>query len=506
MFRHRFPLKSKIAAGALAALILAIAWSSGGAAASGNPQQSAAPNGPPAVNTSQSSGRAVNVYLDDLPVAFPIQPFLMGSTTMVPLRALSEALGFTVTWDESGSVRCQKGDISIDLVLGSSTVRVNEAEVILPEPPCLSGDHTVIPLRFFSEAMGFEVNWEPDTYTAWVKSPKSPVPVWGFYALGTTGYSSWQDLFGDTYPYPLEPGPETPASHITGAILGWFAVSENGRITSEGHVSGFSRPDGWGSVMMLLRATKSKAYAMYYADNAGGNLSDILCSPAKRQRLATSIASSAAGFDGAVLDFEGLGFDPEDAEKDAANFTAFVDTLKTYLADIPLSVVLHPQNSVYKGYDHKALGSKADSVILMAYGYEEPGKPTPTAPWKMVDEAIRLEIQEVPADKIILGLPAYGTVYSENTEGARKVLTPAARDPVGPDGVERTYSPEFACEYSTWSDGETVFHAYTESDRSLAARVSLAKRHGLGGVAIWRLGLLQEGWLDVIRSVAEPLR
>ena len=73
----------------------------------------------------------------------------------------------------------------------------------------------------------------------------------------------------------------------------------------------------------------------------------------------------------------------------------------------------------------------------MAYGYRNRETHADRA-WKMVDEAIRLEIQEVPADKIILGLPAYGTVYSETPKGAKGFDAGGKRS--GPDGVERTHS------------------------------------------------------------------
>lgn len=480
----------------------------------------------------------VGVYLDDLPIAFPISPFLKDGTTMVPLRALSEALGFTVQWHESGTIVCQKGDTSIELTIGSTLVTVNNREVALAQPPQLVDGHTVVPLRFFSEAMDYVVKWDAQSRSALVISPKEKLPVWGFYALGSSEYSSWEDFFGDKYPYPLVPGPDSPASNVAGAILGWFAVDAEGRVTDEDSDYGFRRPDAWGSAMIGMEAGGSQAIAMYFGDNRKGRLSSLLADPLKRERLAMSIASSATSFDGAAIDFEGLGLDPSERERDAVNFTAFLEALRQYLQDRPLMVIVQPLNGHYLGYDHKRIGEIADAVILMAYGYEDPRVPTPAAPWNKVEEAIRLELEQVPAGKLILGVPAYGTLYAVednppegdgegnrnpgNTAGGSPTVTllsrPAARDPVGGKipagegdaGIEtaspETYDPYLSCHYSTWESECITYHAFTESNRTLAARASLAKRHGLAGIAIWRLGLLQPGWLDALLEVASQVR
>jgi len=487
--------------------------------------------------------RAVGVYLDDVPVAFPMSPFLKGGTTMVPLRALSEALGFSVKWSDDGTVTCEKGGAAIVLRIGDPNVEANGQIITLPEPPELVMGYTVVPLRFFSETMGYTVRWDTASSSAYLVSPKSDLCVWGFYALGTPEYSSWEDFFGDKYPYPLVPGPESPASNLKGAIMGWFAVDRDGRVTDRDTVSGFRKPDGWGAAMIGMEASGAQAVAMYFAHEDGGWLSSLLADPAKRQQLAMSIASTSASFDGVAIDFEGLGLNSETREADAMNLNAFLDILRKYLRDRLLFVVVHPLNSEYLGYDHEHIGETADAVVLMAYGYEDPNVPSPTAPWSKVDEAIRMELEKVPARKVILGIPAYGTVYvveevpdaGEASTGssrvARLISRPAARDQVGPghsgelpDTEEpawlpgaagdarisreapETYDPYLLCHYSTWESQGATYHAFTESNRSLKARASLAKRYDLAGVAIWRLGLLEPGWLDALFEVASGLR
>lgn len=449
----------------------------------------------------------VTVLLDDLPVAFPVPPFLDGDTTMVPLRALGEALGFEIRWTDSESpIRCVKDAVTISVRLGESDVCVGDRETSMPRPAQLRDGTTVVPLRFFSETLGYRVSWDEESSTATARSAKSAMEIWGFYALGSQSYSSWDDLFGQKYPFPLTPLSSSPASKTAGAILGWFAVNSDGLIMSGGHPSGYAKPDGWEAVMMRLASFGAKRTAMFFADNRDGVLSSLLADEGTRERLAVNISLASVGFDGIALDFEGLGAGEDTREKDAANFTSFVESMKRHSADRSVSLVLPPLNSVYKGYDHRELGRVSDTIILMAYGYEDPTDPSPTAPWDRVDEAIRLETEIVPKDKVILGIPAYGTVYKEVAQAISLEARPAARERVGPDDAAAAWSPPHVSEVVEWQDADGRHLAYLESNRTLQARISLAARHGLRGVAIWRLGLLQTDWWDAVLTVTDPVR
>ncbi|MDF2924896.1 MAG: copper amine oxidase-like protein [Paenibacillaceae bacterium] len=78
-------------------------------------------------------------------------PYTAGDgTAMVPLRAIAEALGFTVTWDEaSWSVTL---DQSISLTVDKDSYAYQQgAPVQLGTPPVLAGETTYVPLQFFKE-------------------------------------------------------------------------------------------------------------------------------------------------------------------------------------------------------------------------------------------------------------------------------------------------------------------------------------------------------------------
>ncbi len=451
----------------------------------------------------------VSVLLDRLPVAFPIPPYIDEDTTMVPLRALAEALGVEVSWNAQDSraicIR-ESGDAgentTISIGIGQATAFVDGSPLILPEAAQLVRGHTVVPLRFFSEAMGFSVEWDGQTRTVSVTSPKRETEIWGFYALGSASYSSWQGMFGGEYPRESQ---DPPAAKMAGTFLGWFGVNSDGSVKDSGHPSGFSKPDGWEAVMMHGRFWKMPCLAMFYSGNDSGSLSTMLADPLRRDLLRRSISSAGASYEGVAIDFEGLGLDKEARESDAANLNSFLDELKKELGERLLVTVVPPRNSVYGGYDHKHIGQISDLVVVMAYGYEDPATPSPTAPWSKVDEAIRMELELVPGNKVLLGLPGYGTLYGTANGIPTLISRPAAKDTSGFAGVP-VFWPEAACSHLMWSDETGEYQAFLETNESLQARINHALRYDLRGVAIWRLGLLEANWWDAVQEAVEPTR
>ncbi len=93
------------------------------------------------------------------------QPAVMeGGTVMVPLRDIFEVLGAEVEWNqEVQSVRAKRGTHEISLNIGSTSAYKNGTSVQLSVPAQIIGTSTMVPLRFVSEALGAEVEWEPET-------------------------------------------------------------------------------------------------------------------------------------------------------------------------------------------------------------------------------------------------------------------------------------------------------------------------------------------------------
>ncbi|WP_166245277.1 copper amine oxidase N-terminal domain-containing protein [Paenibacillus turpanensis] len=96
--------------------------------------------------------------------AFDAQPFIENERTMVPFRAMAEALEAEVSFDAAtGTVSVVRGDTTVELVLGSSTALINGVEHKLDVAAQSIHNRTFIPARFLAEAFGAEVSYDPET-------------------------------------------------------------------------------------------------------------------------------------------------------------------------------------------------------------------------------------------------------------------------------------------------------------------------------------------------------
>ncbi|MBQ4110120.1 MAG: WG repeat-containing protein [Clostridia bacterium] len=113
------------------------------------------------------------VYMDGEKVDFTDAfPFVINGRTLVPLRILVEKSGAEVTWDdETQTVTAKKGETEIKLTVNSNILTMGDGTALeIDVAPVLRDDRTYVPLRVFSEALGAEVGWDYDNYTATIKN------------------------------------------------------------------------------------------------------------------------------------------------------------------------------------------------------------------------------------------------------------------------------------------------------------------------------------------------
>jgi hypothetical protein len=98
-------------------------------------------------------------------------PIIKNGRTLLPIRQVVEALGGTVGWDGTEKkVTVTLGSTTIELWIGKNTARVNGTDTPIDStnpkvvPEIING-RTMLPLRFVTENLGCQLQWDPNTKT-----------------------------------------------------------------------------------------------------------------------------------------------------------------------------------------------------------------------------------------------------------------------------------------------------------------------------------------------------
>ena len=113
----------------------------------------------------------IRVAIDGEYVEFDVQPQLINDRTMVPLRAIFEALGAEVDWDnDTQTVIAMKDDVTVTATIGSTKMYIDDEEKTMDVAPMLLNGRTLVPVRFVAEAFNCDVDWEESEQTVYIES------------------------------------------------------------------------------------------------------------------------------------------------------------------------------------------------------------------------------------------------------------------------------------------------------------------------------------------------
>ncbi|MGN1116804.1 MAG: stalk domain-containing protein, partial [Candidatus Ornithomonoglobus sp.] len=114
----------------------------------------------------EENNSGISVQLNGKLIEFDQPPVMSNNRTLVPLRAIFEALGAEVYWDEATQRVTSVGEkTTVALKIGSNTLYVNSREVSMDVPAQLINGRTLVPVRAVSEAFGCSVDWDAETKT-----------------------------------------------------------------------------------------------------------------------------------------------------------------------------------------------------------------------------------------------------------------------------------------------------------------------------------------------------
>lgn len=240
--------------------------------------------------------------------------------------------------------------------------------------------------------------------------------------------------------------------------------------------------------------------------------SKILANESMWERYKQGLINYATeyGYDGYNFDFENIHY------KDKAQLTKFVDFLakglRTYNLHTSIDVTGYSNSENWSlVYDRKAYADAVDYVVLMAYDETWASSNTagPVASYPWVRKHTEQMLSEVPASKLVLGIPFYMREWSVavkgSWEGKAKSKTLAMTKALD---LEREYRDVMRWDdrlkgnYLTLTNKNGVYSIYDEKKpyegtltkiwfedpQSLSYKVGLVKELQLAGVAAWRKG------------------
>lgn len=99
--------------------------------------------------------------------ALGTEPIILGGRTMLPIRAVIEAMGGSVAWDGSSrTISLSLGEKKLNLCVDSAEMWDSEGAYAIDTAPTIVGGRTMVPLRAVVEYFGAAVAWDGSTRTA----------------------------------------------------------------------------------------------------------------------------------------------------------------------------------------------------------------------------------------------------------------------------------------------------------------------------------------------------
>lgn len=250
-------------------------------------------------------------------------------------------------------------------------------------------------------------------------------------------------------------------------------------------------------------------WAMYKTDFNTATASLFLNSNEAREKSADILTEQILKFklDGINFDFENM------YKSDRGAYTNHVREISlichTLGATVSVDITKYePTSSTWSMcYNRDSLAKYSDYIMLMAYDqYYAGGKtPGPVSGLGWAEDCIKITLNEVPNDKLVLAMPYYIRIW-ETKNGkvlsSKAVSMNEAKIQIAENNAAGEYDSKFLLMKYTWEKKSKTYMLWLEDTNSIKTRVSLAKKYNLAGVASWRRGFESEDiWLAIQEEI-----
>lgn len=267
----------------------------------------------------------------------------------------------------------------------------------------------------------------------------------------------------------------------------WFAIDDD-----EGNLSNKANK----SFVTWAHGKGYQVWALFSNDFDADRTSKVLANYETRLHIIRQLLSYAE-----LYNLQGINIDFENVYlKDKGKLTQFVRELTPYLHEqnlvVSIDVTIRGGSEMWSLFaDREALSETVDYMMVMTY--DEHWATSPVAgsvaslPWTEtgIDDIMRED--KVPANKLILGVPYYTRIWSEEFVGNKKKITSKA---VGMEAIDKLLkdkklTPVFdeaaGQDYVEYTEDGILNRIWIENEKSMRARMDIVKKYNLAGVASW---------------------
>ncbi|MDO4632555.1 MAG: glycosyl hydrolase family 18 protein [Eubacteriales bacterium] len=267
----------------------------------------------------------------------------------------------------------------------------------------------------------------------------------------------------------------------------WYSIVDN-----KGTISSLALSD----YVNVAHSSGMEVWGLVDNFNTEVSFAEVMNHTDSRWNVEDQLIASARenGLDGINIDFESIS---EDAAEGYVQFMREM-SVKCHKNKLVLSVDVPVPMPFTAHYNRKELGIVSDYVIVMGYDEHYSGSETAgsVASISFEKQGIENTLQDVPAARVISGVPFYTRLWSTKIQedGTASVTSEAmgmsaAKQVLENNDVKASWDETTAQNYAEFSgDDGTLYQIWMEDEESLSRKLSLVKEYQLAGGAAWKLG------------------
>ncbi len=208
--------------------------------------------------------------------------------------------------------------------------------------------------------------------------------------------------------------------------------------------------------------------------------------------------------DGINLDFEYM------YQNDNEAFSRFIIELAPQLRNLGvyLSVdVTAPYGSANWSlcYNRNLIGEVADYIVFMGYDQNGANAFGTTSSYNWVENSINnfIKGENVPAEKIILGLPFYTRLWKTKdgeVVGKSEVVYISNIEDKIPANASKEWLEDLRQYYVQYEENGYVYKMWVEDEKSFSEKIDLVEKYNLAGAAYWRKGFDSDTIWKIIKE------